>query len=256
MNVYKIAVPMALSVLFIGAVAEQSFAQPGRGGGPGMRGGFGRGGGDVSEVSLLAMPEIVKHLQDEFELEGDVLEQIQKLAKDAQDEVNNERRTMMQGLRDMSQEERDDAMKEMQDNASDINAEALKKLKKLLSKKQLNRLNELKMQRMGLEVLNDTIVQEVIGMTKQQVEQLKAARETLDKSRQKLMEDMRAQREEGGAGFDRTAMQQAMTEMQQTFEKETENVLTDEQKEMLKKMKGAEFKFPERQRRRPDTNVG
>ena len=61
-----------------------------------------------------------------------------------------------------------------------------------------------------------------------------------------MQEKMREAMQDG----DRGAMGQIMQDMQKELTADLEDILTDKQKEMVVEMKGDEFKFPERQRRR------
>ena len=78
-----------------GMVVESAWAQ-GRGGfGRSM---FGGGGGDVSEVSLLSMEEVLDHLQDDYELSIDARKEILANAEDAQDELGGHGLTRVRWL--------------------------------------------------------------------------------------------------------------------------------------------------------------
>lgn len=220
-----------------------------------MRGGFG-GEQDVSEMSLLAIKEVVQHLQDEFGLEEDISKKISEAASEIRDEINEERRAIMQDFRSMSDDERQEAMEEIQDIVKELNTDAFKKVKAMLNKEQLKRLAELKMQRMGIAILQDGMFQDMLEFSAEQTEKIKSLQESLDKRRQQMMDDMRSQMQDGG---DRQAMRETMTAMRETMtdlseklEQETMAVLTDDQRKKLEEMKGAKFEFPApRQRRRP-----
>jgi len=109
MKSLKLNLAITLSMVVAGMVVESACAQ-GRGGfGRGMFGGGG-GGGDVSEVSLLSMEEVLDHLQDDYELSDDARKEILANAGDAQDELGEERRAIMGDMRNMDQDERAAAM--------------------------------------------------------------------------------------------------------------------------------------------------
>ena len=170
MKSLKLNLAITLSMVVAGMVVESAWAQ-GRGGfGRSM---FGGGGGDVSEVSLLSMEEVLDHLQDDYELSDDAKKEILANAEDAQDELAEERRAIMGDMRNMDQDERTAAMEELQDVTKEINTDTFRTIKKQLNKKQLGRLNELKVQRMGVAALHDAVIQEMLEFDDEQVEKMK-----------------------------------------------------------------------------------
>ena len=226
-------------------------AQGRRGGG--MRAGFGAPQ-EVSEMSLLAIEKVRQHLMEEFGLAEDAVKKISEAANEVRDELNEERRAAMQDFRNMSDDERTEVMDEMRKMTKDLNAEAYNGVKSLLSKEQRKRLGELKIQRMGNEVLHDGMIQTVLGLNKEQATKLTTLKESYTESRQKLMTDLRSKMQGGG---DREAMMEAMTEMRETMtglredlEKNTMEVLSEDQQKKLNELKGKAFEFPQRQGRR------
>ena len=244
MKSLKLNLAITLSMVVAGMVVESAWAQ-GRGGfGRSM---FGGGGGDVSEVSLLSMEEVLDHLQDDYELSDDAKKEILANAEDAQDELAEERRAIMGDMRNMDQDERTAAMEELQDVTKEINTDTFRTIKKQLNKKQLGRLNELKVQRMGVAALHDAVVQEMLEFDDEQVEKMKDVQDKSQEKQREMMEDLREQMQSGG-GFDRDAIRESMTELQDSNKKNAMDCLTDKQKKTFDKLKGEEFEFPERQR--------
>ncbi|MCH2182916.1 MAG: hypothetical protein MK108_13005 [Mariniblastus sp.] len=239
---------ITLVMVVTGMAAESAWAQ-GRGGFGGRMFGGGMGGGSVSEINLLAMDEVLDHLQDSYDLSLEAREEIVGHAEDAQDELQEERRAIMGDMRNMGQDEREAAMEELQEITEEINTDTFRTIKKKLNKKQLSRLNELKVQRMGVAALHDPVVQEMLEFDNAQVEKMNDAKEKGEERGREMMEDMRAQFQSGG-GFDRDAMRESMMEMQEANKKDAMDCLTDKQKETFEKMKGEEFEFPEPQRGR------
>ena len=241
-------------LLVFGLVAEQADAQGGRRGGGGFMRGMGAQGAQSNlEVNLLEIKEVVKHLEEKFELTGDKLQQLKDMVKEAAGEIREERNSAFRDFRNLSEEERTDAMKDFQQNVGDINRDMMKKAKGLLSKEQLNRLNELKIQRMGMGVVRDKAIQDLLGITEDQIKKMDALKTKMDEERQKLISEMR----DAMAGGDREGMREMMTEMreqmtamQKKMEEATMKVLTKEQSEAITKMKGEKFEFPQRQRGR------
>ena len=244
MNCSKVILAVALTMVVGSSVADWASAQRG--------GGFMRGGGagnSVSEVDLLAMDEVLEHLQDDYDLSEESMKQIQSDAQDAKDELQEERRAIMGDMRNMDESERVEAMEELQDVMKEINTDTFRTIKKQLSKAQLDRLKQLKIQRMGPAALQDPVFQEMLGFTKEQVGKMEDAKEQSQEMRQEMMAELREQMQSGG-GFDRDAIREAMTEMQTANKKNVMAVLTDSQKKTFDKMKGESFEFPEPAQRR------
>ncbi len=231
---------IALLTLFLTVDVQ---AQPGRGGFG--RGGMMGGGGEVSEVTLVAMPEVIKHLQEEYGLDEEKAKEIQSIADDAMQEMQEERRALMGDFRNMSDEERQSAMEELQEVSREILNDARNTIKKLLSEKQLERLQQLKLQRMGVRALEDGLIQDMLAFTDEQVAKVKEAIKTADEKRQAWMEEMREQFRGGAGGFDRDAIREKMQAMQEEFENAMMSILTDEQKQRLEELKGKLFEFPQ-----------
>ena len=245
MNVSKLILAIALTVVVGSSVSDWASAQ--RGGGF-LRAGGG-GGNSVSEIDLLAMDEVLEHLQEDYDLSEEVMKQVRADAQDAKDELQVERRAIMGDMRNMDEAERVEAMEELQEVTKEINIDTLRTIKKQLSKAQLKRLSELKTQRMGPAALRDPVVQEMLGFTEEQVEKMEEATVKSQEMRQEAMADLREQMQSGG-GFDREAIRETMTELQEANKKNVMAVLTDSQKKTFDKMKGESFEFPEPQRRR------
>lgn len=238
---FSVISAVALLTLFL-AVEVQ--AQPGRGG-------FGRGGmmggaQEVSEVNLVVMPEVVKHLQEEYGLDEEKAKEIQSIADAAMQEMQEERRALMGDFRNMSDEERQSAMEELREVSREILDDARNSIKKLLSEKQLERLQQLKLQRLGVRALEDGLIQDMLAFTDEQVAKVKEAIEAANEKRQAWMAEMREQFQSGAGGFDRDAIREKMQAMQEEFENAMMSILTDQQKKQLEELKGKIFEFPER----------
>ena len=232
---------VALLMLFLTVEVQ---AQPGRGGFG--RGGMMGGGQDVSEVNLVAMPEVVKHLQEDFELDEEKAREIKSIADSAIQELQEERRALMGDFRNMSDEERQAAIEELREVSREILDRSRNAIKKLLSEKQLERLQQLKLQRMGARALEDGLIQDMLAFTDDQVTRVKEAIAAANEKRQAWAAEMREKFRSGAGGFDRDAIREKMRAMQQEFEKAMMSILTDEQKQRLEELKGQLFEFPER----------
>ena len=255
---FLIAASMCMAA--ISFCTEDLNAQAGRRGGFGVRGGgFGGGGAraTTSEIGLLSMEKVIKHLQDDYDLSEEVSKKIADLIQESREGMREKGRTMMEGLREMESDERNEVMAEFRKESEAANKEASKKIGELLEKKQQNRLRELKFQRMGVALLHDKTFYDVLGISKEQAEKLAAAKKGFEEKQKKAQDEMRESVQEAmGEGGDRDSLREMMTEMRESIaemQKKSEtgymDVLTKEQKEAFEKMKGEAFEFPARQRR-------
>ena len=256
MKTSKIILSVVGILVLTTAMVEECDAQ--RRGFGGRGGGFGRGQQEVTEMSLLNIKEVMQHLKEDFGLDEETHKKVSELTADFNDEMEANRRDAMQDFRDMDDDERQKAFADMRKSLKEMSSSYFKKIKKMLDKKQLKRLTELKMQRMGTALLHDGLFQEMLELSAEQTEQLNSLKEEFDKGRQKMLDDMRSQMRSGGG--DREAMREVMMDMQdmmtdkrEKYAKETLGVLSDEQRKKLEDIKGKKFKFPTRQRRQRDT---
>ena len=246
----KLTVLLGILLVSIGFV-EQSDAQ--RRGLGGQRGGLRGGQQQVSEMSLLQMKVVLQHLQEDFGLQQETTQKIAEITEQLNEQIADKRRSLMQDFREMGQDERQQAMKEVQQVSGELNKEAFKKIRPMLSREQLKRLGELKMQRMGNAALRDSLVQEILGFTSEQVERLSAQQKSFDDKRREFMDDFREQMQAGDRESMRermAEMQDAMLEMRERMEEAITSLLSDDQKKKLKELQGEAFKFPEPRRRR------
>ena len=107
---------------------------------------------------------------------------------------------------------------------------------------------------MGTNVLHEGMIQVVLGLSEDQTKKMNALKETYNKNRQEMMDDIRSQMQGGG---DRESMREAMTEMResmvemrQELEKNSINILSEAQQKQFNEMKGETFEFPQRRGRR------
>lgn len=195
-------------------------AQPGGGGGRGgAGGGFGGGGfgGGGGVAGLLQISEV----QTELKITDDQKTKLQ--------ELNQSQRAGFANFRDLSREEREKAI-------SESAAKTTASIKSILTPDQFTRLEQLQVQRAGVQALFLPAVAEKLALTadqKTKLEELRTAgrpnmeglRDASREEREKLMEEFRAKRTENEAKL--------------------VGVLTAEQKTKFDSLKGAEFKFPE-----------
>jgi Spy/CpxP family protein refolding chaperone len=256
---------LLLGVFLIVAVASttalaQQQGRQGRGrGGPGgfggRGGGFGFGGGGL--MGLLRMEEVRK----EVEMIGDQEADVEKL----QEELSNARR---QGggerpdFRNMSEAEREKFFADMRRRAEEQAKVAKQKLAEILLPHQMERLEEINLQVLGVRALQDQEVAVKLGISAAQKQKIDATIEENTNAQRELMSGMfqggRGGR--GGEGVDREQMRAQFEQMRERMEQMRERqeklrkegdakvlaVLTPDQKTEFAAMKGEPFEMPQR----------
>jgi Spy/CpxP family protein refolding chaperone len=192
--------------------ASTAFAQQGGGRGRGM-------GFQQSGVMLLGMDEVRKEI-------GTTDEQNKQI-----DELQQELRGSFggfQGFGDLSAEERQKRMDEIRKKGEEIDA----KLARVLKPEQLDRLNQLRVQREGALALTRADVQEKLGFSQEQKDKVRKAQE--------------AGRPPAGFNFQNASDEDRakLREAREKAEADTLAVLTPEQKKKFDEMKGKPFEFP------------
>lgn len=220
---------LAIGTVMLAASASEAMAQ--------RQGG--RRGDNASLSSLLSMPEVLQEINVSDEQKGQVEKMIEDLRAargggggnrgDFQNLSDEERRARFEEFR----KQREERSKKEEDAA-----------KLVLKPEQLDRLNELRLQRAGASALERSEVAEKVGLTQEQ--------------KDKIASISQEARRDGG-GFNRDASQeerrQAAAEARERREKTNAEILallTPEQKTKWEEMQGAKFDFP--QRRGPGGN--
>jgi Spy/CpxP family protein refolding chaperone len=203
---------MAVSLLTM-ALLLPAMAQPpaGRPGGP-----FGgRFGGPMLMLGLLRNQQV----QQELKLTDQQKQQLEQLGE--------QWREKMRGLRDLPPEERRQKVEGMR-------AEVEKQLSKVLNEQQMKRLKQIALQVEGYAALERPEVAEQVGLTKEQRQKIRdILRQAAEKRREAFQQ---------GQG-DRQAVFQRMREIRQWVDGEIEKLLTPEQKKKWQELVGAPFKF-------------
>lgn len=209
---------IGLTVCLVGSqVWAQPPAQPGGQRGPREERFFGPMGGAGGNLMLLMNPTIIK----ELELSD---EQEQKL-RQLNEEVREKMRQQFADLRDLSPEQRQARFQQMRETMEAQVKEVQKKVNEILLPHQQKRLEQIGFQmrtRMGGVggVIEDPQVVKKLGLTEDQIQKLRQIRE-------ETMEKLR------------TLPQQ----IQKEAEEKAMNVLTEQQKQLLKEMRGERFDF-------------
>lgn len=221
MNSYRSRCCMILTMAAVLCIADYGFAQ--RGGG---RGGMGRMFGN-NMSNLLRSDEV----REELELVEDQVEELEEMSQEMRQEMMSMFRNGG-GMRggNMDEEERRQAMDDMRAKVEERMKEMDGQIKDMLLPHQYDRLKQIHFQREstrdGVKGLseNDTVV-EALGITDEQKKELK---ETAEKTAKKLEEKIK--------------------ELKKQAEDEVLAVLTKEQREKLKELRGDSFEFDENQR--------
>ena len=107
--------------------------------GGGFRGGFGGGGG---VLGLLYRDDVRQDLQ----LVDEQQEKVDALADEIRTELQDEMREMFRGMQDLSDDERQQQFEKIRTRMEDVNADAEKRLKKVLLPHQFDRLKQIDVQ--------------------------------------------------------------------------------------------------------------
>lgn len=187
-------------------------AQERRGGGPG-----GFGGPPVSNAMLLGIPEVQKELglsDEQLKLVSGWIGQTQEQLQRVMAGFN------FQDLQSLPDEERDQKLEEFRQKSDSANRQSDEKLAAILHVPQVARLNQLKLQRGGIQTLLQDDIAQKLSLT--------------DEQRQKLRN---LPRESFFPFSPPDVRQQAQTEALA--------ILTDAQKTQWTELRGKEFTFPE-----------
>ncbi len=219
-----LAMGLAACLLATGAQAQGGGGRPGGGR-------FGGGGA----LQLLGMMEV----QKELKLDEAAIDLIKQLGAEQQTKMRELFQGGFQGGDRAAMMQKMEAMR----------ADEMKKVGEILDAKQMGRLKQLMLQQAGARALTQKETQDGLKLTAEQKTNIANIQKAEQDATQALFQSLMG----GGGGQDqRGEMFRKMTEMRQQNETKLLGVLTPAQKTMFEQMKGAAFKFPERQPRRPN----
>ncbi len=238
------------------AVASVAFSQvqgPAGGQGQGQQGGGrGQGFGGGGQRGAMMQQGFANPLAGSgFQLlnRGDVQTDLGVTAEQ-KTAIEALREKQMQGMRDQMQSARQGGqrpdMASMQAAREKADAALVPEINKILDEKQQARFKEIRIQLAGLRAVLAPEIQTALGMEGQQKTNINVLARNATNEQQQLRQQMMNQqiaREDFGP------KNQAITEK---FNKDLEAAVTQEQKDALKKMGGAEFKAQAGQGGRPD----
>jgi len=219
MKLFRLSV---LSAAFLAAVCLSSTANAQRGG---FRGGFGGGG----LTQILGIEGVDKELELTEEQQNNIKSLTAEIQKGRQESSGNF------DYRNASEDERAEFRQKMEKVAADISKKEKEQLGDILLKHQMERLEELRIQRTGIGALSDPAVIEKLDISKDQQAKIQAVQEGI----QTKMREARS----GGGGFNREQFQK----LREDSDKEILAVLDSSQQKTFEKMKGETFEFPQRQ---------
>ncbi len=174
-------------------------------------------------------------VQDELKLDDEQKQQLQEVALQLQQEAFE----IFSGLQDLTPEEQQEQMPEVMKMIEDRGQETQAKVDKILKEEQKSRLKELSLQARGTQSLEDEEIAEALELTDEQKKKLAEIREEGTAAMQEAIGELRS----GGSG--QGEIREKMEKLREELTKQAETVLTDAQRELFNKMKGAEFKFPQ-----------
>ena len=216
---FAAAVGLAFALVAASAVAQPPGGPGGPGGqrGPGM---FMMGGGMMGYTQLLRIEKV----QKEIELTDDQKAELQK--------IEEQSRARMRELFQGGGQDREAARQRFEQ----ARQETEKAIEGVLLPNQVKRLKEIRLQVVGIaSALMDQGVRKELGVTEEQAQKIREAV-------QKVMEDMRAQRQEGEPPGPEQ-MQQRMQEMRTKMADAVMAQLTEEQKNKWNQMIGEKFEI-------------
>ncbi len=220
---------LAVIVLAIALISSESFAQRGGGGDRGR--GRGGPGGMMGDSPLTLIND--KNVIDELELVDDQVEAL----NDLQDDMRNVFRESFSGMRDKFRDpdvDREALMDEIREKIKSQMGGVETELNEILLPHQVARLDELYFQmqasRSGTDgMLSNPKVKERLGLTDEQIEEVKAKAE-------EVQEDL----------------EEEIKKLRESAREEILSVLTSDQQKQIKEMMGDSFNFERNGRGRGD----
>lgn len=190
----------------------------------------------VSNLMLVGIPQV----QEELQCTEDQKAQIKELLGEFQKQMRTAfSAKSFEQIQEMTPDERNKFFAEVRTKSEQATKQADEKLDRILDPAQLERLEELRLQREGVAAFNRPEVAKRLGLSEDQQRKIKEIQEEAMKAARVPFPGPDAADEDRREFF--TRMQKQREKMQADLL----NVLTDEQKEKWEAMKGKEFKFPQ-----------
>ena len=227
---------MVLVILAMTLPVNDVLAQRGRGGGRGGRGGMmggGMGGRSIDMGTLLSSQKI----RDEVEVTEDQYTEIKTELDEARAKREEERGSEERpNWREMSDEDREAFMKKMEKQRAERSKAQAKVVSNVLLPMQVERLDEIRIQLMGVAALANKEIAEKIGVSEDQIEKMKKA---VEESASSMRDKMREMFQSG----DMENIREKMTELRAEMENTALAQLSEAQKKSFEKLKGEKFEI-------------
>ena len=219
---------LLVAVAFITMLGQSASAQPGRRGG-GM---FGRGG-----IVGLAGAESV---QKDLEVDAETKEKLAAISSDYQAEAREQYQAAGGGERPDNDEDRQKLFAKMAEVSRTLNEKYTPKIKEALKPEQFKRLQQISWQVGGSFSFTDPQLAKELDLTKDQQQKIVEVNHEFGQKQRELF---------GGGNF--AEAMSKMRELSQERDKKAEEVLSKEQQEKLKELKGKPFDVSSLQGGRP-----
>ncbi len=244
----KLAVVAVAVVVSCGAVAEAQrgrqgpesrpgqgpSGRPGQGGPMMMRGSFGGG-----LFGLLRIEEV----QKEIELLDEQQTQIEEYTNELRAQRGGPEGRERPDFRSMSEEERQKAFEDMRKRMEEHMKASNAKLKEILLPHQVKRLEEIALQRRGVNALSDPEIAEKIGLSDSQKKELEEAQAA---NRETMIARGRELFQRGRERPDREKVREQFNKLREEADARLLAVLTPDQMKKFEELKGEPFEMPER----------
>lgn len=242
MKVRLTSIVMAIAIV---SVACTSFAQGGGGGQGGGRQGGGFGMGQRMGGGRMGMGYNPLQLLGRADVEKDVVitdDQLTKL-RDLNTKMQDARRKAMEDLRNDPNlgSDRDAMMKEMQKVQEKLNKDQQTELEKIVTADQLKRTKEIYVQLTGNRIILEPAYQKELAITDKQKEDIKALQTKQQEANMALFDKVRNQE------ITREDMQASMEKNNKILDEELGKLLTTEQTDKVKAMKGTKTFTPDKE---------
>ena len=176
-------------------------------------------------INLLGTSE----LKEEIKLSDEQAGKIEQVLQ----ETNAAQREIAQSLLDGAIEDHQKKLAEIAAQTS----EAIEKIEKLLKPEQMTRIEQIAIQREGLNALSNPEIAKTLKLTERQSRKIAAVRAEGTQKRQQLIQDTRAGKS------DRGQLDEKMKEIHKQTEKKAMEQLTMEQQTWFEQMQGEKFDF-------------
>jgi len=216
----------ALVALLSSDLAAQEEGRRGRRGGQGGPGGR---GGDPT-LGLLRTDRV----KAELEISDEQQTALEKLADQRRERSAGEKRP---NFREMSEEERNEFIAKMRKRQVERSIEIREQLEEVLLPAQMERLEQIVLQAQGAVALENPDVREALKITEDQISKLNEARQSIQTTMREKMQQL-------FQSSDRDGMREAFGKLRSEAEQKLFEVLTEDQRSQLEKMKGEPFDLP------------